>query len=88
MILNLTEPRLYICQFVDSKGGISSFKFYPGDNKIPSAEAKFLMKHPGIKNRIDLGILVVKKAMTENLKKEASEESKKEKKEAPKANYG
>ena len=78
MILNFNQPRLYVCQYVDSKGGISSFKFYPGDNKIPKAEAKFLLKHPGIKNRLDLGILVEKKSVTEDLVEEAAKKTKEE----------
>jgi len=78
MILNFKQPRLYVCLYMGDKGAgdIRSFKFMPGDNKIPNAEAKFLLKHPGIKNRIDLGILVEKKAMTEDLAKEAKEASK------------
>lgn len=75
MILNFKEPRLYICLYVSKDGEIKSFKFSPGDNKIPNSEAKFLLKHPGIKNRLDLGILVEKKTMTEDLAKEAKEAS-------------
>ena len=76
MILNFKQAKLYVCQFVNSKGGISSFKFVPGDNKIPNAEAKFLLKHPGIKNRLDLGILVEKQSVTEDLVKEAANKAK------------
>jgi len=85
MILHLTQPRLYVCQYVNSKGGISSFRFVPGDNKIPSKEAKFLLKHPGVKNRIDLGILVTKGAVTEDLAKEAQALAAKEAREAKEA---
>ncbi len=75
MILNFKQPRLYVCLYMGDKGAqdIRSFKFVPGDNKIPNAEAKFLLKHPGIKNRLDLGVLVEKKSMTEDLAKEAKE---------------
>jgi len=53
-------------------------KFYPGDNKISDVEAKFLLKHPGIKMRLDLGILQMKTTVTEDLVKEAQKLSKKE----------
>jgi len=75
MILNFKEPRLYVCQYVSKDGEIKSYKFSPGDNKIPNSEAKFLLQHPGIKNRLDLGILVEKKAMTEDLASEAKKAS-------------
>jgi len=78
MILNFTQPRMYTCQYVDEKGDVKSFKFCPGDNKIPNAEVKNLLKHPGVKDRIDLGILVEKKAMTEDLMSKAKEEVAKE----------
>jgi hypothetical protein len=75
MILKLTKPSLYICQFKGSDGSIKSFKFVPGDNKIPNEEAKFLLKHPGIKSRIDLGILVNKSRSTEDLVLQAQKEA-------------
>ncbi len=75
MILNFKQPKLYVCQYVSINGEIKSFKFYPGDNKIPNSEVKFLLQHPGIKNRLDLGILVEKKAMTEDLAIEAKKAS-------------
>jgi len=80
MILNLTKPTLYVCQYTSAGGAedIKSFKFIPGDNKIPSSEEKYLLKHPGIKRRIDLGILVQKDRMTEDLAKEAAESLAKE----------
>lgn len=88
MILNFKQPRLYVCLYMGDKGAedIRNFKFVPGDNKIPNSEAKFLLKHPGIKNRLDLGILVEKKAMTEDLAKEAKKASEiKKAKEEPKS---
>lgn len=75
MILNFTQKRAYTCKFMN--GGVEdSFLFYPGDNKIPNSKAKALMAHPGIKNRFDLGLLIEKKSMTEDLAKEAAEISK------------
>ena len=81
MILNFTLPRLYVCQYVNSKGQPSSFKFVPGDNKISDSEATFLIKHPGVKRRLDLGILVIKNRVTEDLVEEAVRMVKKEKSE-------
>lgn len=89
MILNFTQKRLYICKYttgkvvkvLDKENNLNeldsnTFKFYPGDNKIPDSAAKHLLKHPGIKRRLDLGILVVKQSMTEDLKGEAEKNSK------------
>lgn len=78
MILNLTQPRLYVCQYVNDNGEIFSYKFMPGDNKVTDSEAKLLLRHPGVKNRLDLGILVQKNRVTENLVEEATKINKKE----------
>lgn len=78
MILNLTLPRLYVCQYVKD-GEVCSFRFVPGDNKIPNSEAKALLAHPGIKRKIDKGILVVKERVTEDLAKVASAHTQKKK---------
>ncbi len=72
MIINLTQPRQYICQYMNN-GKPCSLKFIPGDNKIPSSEVKALLAHPGIKRKIDIGMLVVKNSVTEDLSKAAAE---------------
>ncbi len=85
MILHFTQQRLYVCKYMNGKIA-KRFRLYPKDNKIPNSEAKALMEHPGIKRRLDLGILIEKQSMTEDLKGEAEKNSKakKEKLEAKK----
>ena len=68
MILNFTMPRMYVCQYM--KGGKAcSFKFIPGDNRIPASEEKALLAHPATKRKLDKGILVMKNRVTEDLSK-------------------
>jgi len=59
MIIDNTQPRLYVCAFQSEKGekGIAKIILNPGLNTINNDLIKDLFKHPGFKSRIDAGIL-------------------------------
>lgn len=58
MVIEFTQARLYVCVFMHNKK-ITKQKFIPGLNTVSDKVGEDLFKHPGVKNRIKLGILKV-----------------------------
>ena len=59
MLLKFNLPHLYVCNFSGENKETLIQKFSPGINKIDDKISKFLLKHPGIKARLDAGTLQI-----------------------------
>lgn len=61
MIIDNTQPRMYICAFTTgkSKTGLAKVILKPKLNTVKNSLAEDLLKHPGFKARLDVGILKI-----------------------------